>query len=390
MSKAAGADTRYRAGPSLPGFDMAGLSMTANEKRVVEIIHRQADATRADVTRETDLAAQSISRIVDGLVDRGLVSLGEKMITGRGQPSPHLLLNHDAAYSVGLSIMTDAVSGVVMNLGGEVIAKHWIHLTDVHRDAIFHSAKTVFDQLVAATGIDHHRIAGVGVAVTGFFVGRGRQVNPPDPLGEIAFIEIDRELVASVQRPVWLENDGKAAAMGEALTGIGRRFPTFAYIFFSMGLGGAVVIDGRVFPGVFGNAGEFAGIWRLDEQDDRPTLEQLRRMMAQGGVAHPDIYAMISDFDVDAPGVEEWIDRALPRLDQLASAISAVLDPEAVVLGGRIPKALAQRLADRMAVYGIPRRNVIKPNPQIVVSTVSGDAAAIGAAATPLKARFFG
>jgi predicted NBD/HSP70 family sugar kinase len=177
--------------------------------------------------------------------------------------------------------------------------------------------------------------------------------------------------------------------MGEALMGVGRQFPTFAYVFFSMGLGGAVVIDGRVFSGVFGNAGEFAGVWPADEHDERPTLELLRKTLASHGTEHPDIYAMISDFDVDAPGVEDWIERALPRLDQMASAISAVLDPEAIVLGGRIPKRLAERLTKRMTFYGVPRRGTRKPVPEIVVSTVDGDAAAIGAAATPLKARFF-
>lgn len=389
MPSNAASTTRFQAGPRLPDPDMAGATLTPNERRVMAIVNRRADATRAEVTREVELTAQSISRIVDSLIDRGFLSLGEKVVTGRGQPSARLVLNKDAAYGVGISIMTDAISAVVMNLGGEIIATDWVHLTKLDRNSISSSARTLIDGLVERAGVEGRRIAGVGAAVTGYFVGERRQVNPPDPLGDLAFIDIDSMLVDALQRPVWVENDGKAAAMGEALTGVGRAFRTFAYVFFSKGLGGAVVIDGQVFPGAFGNAGEFAGVWQSGEHDDRPTLELLRKIMAQNGPEHPDIYAMIRDFDVDAPGVAEWIEHALPKLDLMASAISAVLDPEAIVLGGRIPKPLAERLAERMTFYGVPRRGILKPIPSILISTVSGDAAAIGAAATPLKARFF-
>lgn len=390
MSDIAAPATRFHAGPRLPDPDMAGLVLTGNERRVLDIVNRRAGATRADVTHETELTAQSISRIVDGLIERDLLSLGEKVVNGRGQPSARLILNRDAAYGVGISIMTDAISAAVMNLSGGIVATDSIHLTERDRDSVFATAQTLFERVTIGAGIDRRRIAGVGAAVTGYFVGQGRQVNPPDPLGDLAFIDLDAVLVRALQRPIWVENDGKTAAMGEALTGVGRRFATFAYVFFSMGIGGAVVIDGKVVPGVFGNAGEFGAIWSPDAHDERPTLELLRTMMARRGADHADIHAMVNDFDVDAPGVEDWIALSLPKLDQMASAISAVLDPEAIVLGGRIPKRLAERLAERMSFYGVPRRGVPKPIPRVVVSTVEGDAAAIGAAATPLKARFFG
>lgn len=178
-------------------------------------------------------------------------------------------------------------------------------------------------------------------------------------------------------------------APAEVLTGAGHRFSTFGYIFFAMGLGGAVVIDKQVFPGAYGNAGEYAGIWPADVQDERPTMEQLRKRMALHGVEYPDIQAMITGFDVNAPGVEAWIERALPRLNQMVSAIAAVIDPETIVLGGRIPKALAECLVERMTIFTVPRRESVKPSPRIVVGAVTGDAAAAGAAAIPLKARFF-
>lgn len=374
--------------PAAP-IDVAQLSLTRNERRVLQLVRLGTVTTRAELAQETALTAQSISRIVDALVGRGLLVLGERVIHGRGQPSVQLQLDRGKVHAVGLSIMTDAVSGAVMNLAGEVVATRWRHLTALDRPAILASCRALYDDLLQASGLALHDVAGVGVGMTGYFTGVNRQVNPPAPLDALALVDLDQLLADRLERPVWIDNDGNVAAMGEALNGVGRRHPTFAYLYFAMGFGGAVVIDGTLYPGVFGNAGEFAGIFPPDEHDNRPTLELLRRMMASAGRPYPDIYRMIGDFDPDAPGIAAWLDLAVPRLSAVVSAISAVLDPEAIVLGGRIPRPLAQRLVGALSFYSVPRRGLAKPLPALLVTEVEGDAAAIGAAAIPLKARFF-
>lgn len=348
------------------------------------------EVTRAEITQATTLTAQSISRIVEQLVERGLLTLGERVIQGRGQPSVRLELAREAAHSIGLSIMTDAVSGTVMNLGGDIVATRWQHLVAFDRASILSSCRALYDELLAAARLAPRDICGVGVGVTGAFTGRSRQVNPPDPLEALALVDLDQLLAVTLDRPVWLDNDGNVAAMGEALNGVGRRHGTFAYLFFAMGFGGGVVIDGALYSGVFGNAGEFAGILSPKDQEHRPTLELLRQVLARHGQPYADIYQMIRHFDPEAPGIEEWLALVTPHLSAIISAISAVLDPEAIVLGGRIPRALAERLIGELSFYNVPRRGMMRPVPALVMTEVEGDAAAIGAAAIPMKARFFG
>lgn len=370
--------------------DAALLSLTANERRVLQLVRLGKAGTRAELALETALTAQSISRIVDALVGRGLLTLGERIIQGRGQPSVQLQLNRGAVHTIGLSIMTDAVSGAVMNLAGEVVVTRWRHLTALDRPAILGSCRALYEELLAEIGLAPRHIAGIGVGVTGAFTGRNRQVNPPDPLDALALVDLDQLLADTLERPIWLDNDGNVAAIGEALNGVGRRHATFAYLFFAMGFGGGVVINGTLYPGVFGNAGEFAGVLSPADQDHRPTLELLRQVLARHGQPYADIYQMIRHFDPAAPGIAEWLALVTPRLTAIVSAISAVLDPEAIVLGGRIPRALAERLVAEISFYNVPRRGVTKPLPALLVTEVEGDAAAIGAAALPMKARFFG
>lgn len=66
---------------------------------------------------------------------------------------------------------------------------------------------------------------------------------------------------------VQVENDGNAAAHGEALFGMGRRYPSFALFTLGTGVGGGIVIDGRVRTGCYGFAAEIGHII-VDARDD--------------------------------------------------------------------------------------------------------------------------
>ena len=345
--------------------------------------------TRAGLTRATGLTAQSVSRLVEALVHRGLVVIGERRINGRGQPSPELALNPGAAYGLGVSIMTDAVSASLMDLSGRIVAFDERPLEKPTLECTFEQIFSLHDTLLNRHVDDRRRLVGLGVSITGFFVGEGLRVNPPDPLDELALIDVDEMIASRLNLPVWLDNDGSAAAIGETLAGAGRRLSTFAYIFFAMGVGGGVVIDGRLHRGVLGNAGEFAGILPPEYFQQRPTMELLRQTLVDHGTPLRDIKEMVHRFDPNWPGVDVYVERVRPHLNAMVSAISAVLDPEAIVLGGRIPNALARRFVEELTFYGMPRRQMHKPNPKVLVSEVQGDCAAIGASAMPLKAQFF-
>ncbi len=383
-------ETNLAKTPPAPPPVAADLALSMNERRVLGLLRQHADLTRAELTQHIGLTAQSVSRLVDSLEGQGLLISGARVNTGgRGQPSVRLHLNRQSVFGVGLSIMTDAVSGAVMNIAGDVIAKDWLRLPATDADTIMATCQNLFAQLLTQADVQREQVIGVGAGVTGYFVGQGRHFNPPDPLDSLAFVDVDAMLSAALGLPVWIDNDGNVAAMGELIAGVGARYRSFAYLFFSMGIGGAIVIDGRLIPGNFGNAGEFGGVIPPQDHDIRPTLELLRVMMAERGRVHATIYDMLRDFDMAAPGVEEWIALTRPILTLICSSIGAVVDPAAIVLGGRLPKSLAERLTREVAFFSVPRRGVPKPFPDVVVSTVTGDAAAIGAAATPLNAVLF-
>jgi predicted NBD/HSP70 family sugar kinase len=188
--------------------------------------------------------------------------------------------------------------------------------------------------------------------------------------------------------PAWVENDGNAAAIGESFLGAGRVFQNFVYVFIAAGIGGGVITNHKLSRGVNGNGGEI-GLVLPRNMFQEPNLETLLQSVRRHGVEVGGISAMLSEFNVDWPGVDEWIERARDPLSLITSSIAALLDPEAIVLGGRLPNALAQKIIPAIELYDDARRSEPRPLPKIMISETQVDACAIGAAMMPLEQQFF-
>lgn len=367
------------------------FSVSRNERLVLDLIRRNEAISRADVAREAELTPHSISRIVESLDQRGFLKFGERVVNGPGKPSTLVHLAPDASHSLGFSIMTDAISAVLMNFTGAVVASRHHRLHSFEGEAIFELLAELCNELVASQRGLKNKVCGVGVAVSGYFVGERNQLNPPAPLDAIALLDIDKEIAERLQLPVWVENNARAAAVGESLNGVGLEHSTFAYLNHEMGFGGALIIENELFRGAWGNAGEFSGILAPELLGTRPTLELLRAALVERGAKFANIDEMLEGFDANWPGVDEWIATIKHPINRVITAISAVFDPTAIVVGGgRMPQSLAERLIGELEFYDGPkRRGRHQPRPLLVVSRVKGDATAIGAASIPLKATFF-
>lgn len=377
------------AGDYPPRFirDDGRRTATTNERVLLDLLSRQGPASRADLARMTGLAPHSITRLVEPLLSRGLIAEGVPVAQGRGKPSSALRLVGSAAFSIGLSVMTDAVSLTLLDLAGTIAATHTERLEDTAIAPACRQIGRLIDKAVAEAGWDRGALVGIGVGVTGYFIGNGARLNPPQLLDPWALVPLDTILAEAFGAKVWVDNDGNVAAIGEDMLGHGRTTRDFAYLYFSAGFGGGVVATGRPLRGRHGNAGEFASILPIDWP--QPNLETLRHSFVETGLAFPDIQAMLDGFDPHHPAVDRWLDTVRPSLNLVASAISATLDPGMIVLGGRIPPALAQRIVGRISFTNPERRGFHRPAPHIVVSAVGDDATAIGAATLPLRAAFF-
>lgn len=360
---------------------------TPNERVVMDLLSRRGPLSRADLARLTGLAPHSITRLVEPLIARGLLKEAAPVAAGRGKPAAKLALEGSAAYAVGLSVMTDAVSLALVDLAGAVQSTRSERLVDTDIALACGQIRHMIDDAIADARRDRSTLVGIGVGVTGYFIGDGARLNPPRMLDPWALVPLDTILAEELGEKVWIDNDGNVAAIGEAMLGHGRTVSDFAYLYFAAGFGGGIIADGAPLRGRHGNAGEFASI--LPDGWPQPNLEALRTTFQRMDVEFADLHAMLANFDVQHAAVAAWLDDNMASLDLVVSAISATIDPETIVLGGRLPQALAARIIERVSFTNPERRGFHRPAARILSSIIEGDAAAIGAATLPLRAAFF-
>jgi predicted NBD/HSP70 family sugar kinase len=115
----------------------------------------------------------------------------------------------------------------------------------------------------------------------------------------------------------------------------------------------------------------------------------LRTQLNEDGLRLPDIQSLIDQYDPQWPAIDHWIKRVSPGLSIIASSVVAIVDPQAIVFGGRIPQDLANRLMPHIVIDNVSRRGHARPLPRLLFAQTPYDAVATGAASLPFKECFF-
>jgi len=374
----------------MAAFEKSPLA-SENERLILDIVRRHEPIARAMITAHTNLTQQSVHRLVETLIAGGLLRAAAPLRGTRGQPSPTIKLVKEAAYSVGISVNTDAVTLSLADFGCNIIAQETLEMVPSDRRATLAALLQALQSILKRHAVSRDRLIGLGFAMSGFFVSDNRAFNAPEPLRDWSLIDLRPELEGVFELPVWLENNATTGAIGESLRGVGLWCPTFAYLSFNYGFGGGLVLDGKPYLGFHGNAGEFSVVYTPEEAPRRPALQYLIKSLQKNGIDIGSIEELRQNFDRTWPGVEGWLADTMPMLDRLIATLVGVLDPQAIVFGGQLPPELGRMMISRVSMPSERRhRYGVGPDEaRLVLSETKGDAAATGAALLPLKFRYF-
>ena len=228
-------------------------------------------------------------------------------------------------------------------------------------------------------GVADSDVLGIGIGVPGPVNGKG-VVNKCVNLGWGVF-NIHEELGKLTGFPVKAGNDANVAALGEYWKGGGQGCENMIFATLGTGVGGGIVVDGKLVHGVHGAGGEI-GHLVLNREETEPCgcgkcgcVEQYCSAtgivrMAEKHLAATDAASTLRDilpltckdvFDHAAAGdavASDILEKVYAYLGEFLADLCAVLDPEAVVLGGGVSKAGlplldgARRYFDKYAFHG--------------------------------------
>ena len=227
-----------------------------NRNIILNHIRDNNPVSRAEIATECGLNRSTVSSLVDGLIEEGMVfetGTGES----RGGRKPILLeFNPLAATIIGMELGVNYVVFLLSYLNARIIKKKVLKISpSMGFEAIVDSMGNVLDNLIKETPSTPGGFAGIGIGVAGLVDYRSGNITfAPNlewrnaPLGTL-FSE-------RYNCTVFMDNEANAGAMGEMMFGKSHKEEDIIYLSINEGLGAGIIMDRKVFRGCGGYAGE--------------------------------------------------------------------------------------------------------------------------------------
>ncbi|MEU2872284.1 ROK family transcriptional regulator [Streptomyces olivoreticuli] len=367
----------------------------ANLERVVRAVRMAGSLTQAEIARATGLSAATVSNIVRELKDGGTVEVTPTSSGGRRARS--VSLSGDAGIVVGVDFGHTHLRVAVGNLAHRVLAEDAEPL-DVDASAAqgLDRAEHLVKRLIKEAGINPAKIVGVGLGVPGPIDVASGTLGSTAILPGWAGTNPRDDLAARIGVPVYVDNDANLGALGELVWGAGRGATDLAYIKVASGVGAGLVINGQIYRGPGGTAGEIGHI-TLDEAGpvcrcgNRGCLETFtaaRYVLPLLHSAHGTdltVARMVELARAGDPGCRRVIGDVGRHIGSGVANLCNLLNPSRVVLGGDLADSGELVLApirESVSRYAIPSA---ARQLEVVPGALGGRAEVLGALALVLS-----
>jgi len=376
-----------------------------NERRVLQVIRRMEEASKAELARQTNLTNTSVGSIVSSLHRKQLLKISRKRLSGqRGQPPTLYRLEAAGSFSIGVRVDRNWIQTILIDFEGTVLSR-LSHESILPRPekALEIILKDVNALLNMLSESQRRRLAGIGLAYP---------YNLESWLDELSLpfeefscwkdFDLAGQIEDAISIPVYSENDVTAASIAELFYGVGRDMDDFLYVFIGPGIGGGVVINGESVRGPLGNAGDiglmpvppstlFSAPQPKGEWDillNRASINTLIRHLRACG--HEVRSFSDVDFLVDRQekAVSDWMTDCVAALTHVLWSGAALLNCPVVVIGSDLGREFIQQLITKLEQKMASSAPEARKPPQLLPGSFGSDAEAIGAANLPFFYHF--
>jgi predicted NBD/HSP70 family sugar kinase len=383
---------------------MGNQMLTPNQisaGELLQLIRSGRAHTRADLQRITGLSRSTVGQRLDLLNRAGWLKHVTGPSTG-GRPSQQIVFDPRHASVIAVDLETRYARAAILDLAGTILAENTGPL-DISEgpDAVLDQLAGWFPDLITAAGVDAGHICGIGLSVPGPVQWEtGRVIEPPImpgwdryPIRERLQKAYDEHVGASSEDgpvPVFVDNDANLMALAEHQANH-RDCAAFVLVKVSTGIGAGVVVDGKVYRGIDGGAGDIGHI-RLHDRSDVLCLcgsqgclgavasgRALARELAALGAdatSASDVKRLLAEGHPDALRLAREAGR---RAGEVLVTVVSLLNPGVLMIAGEL-SGVPFMTGVRELLYqrAFPRATA---NLQVVTSRLGDHAGVIGAGA---------
>ena len=353
--------------------------LNGNARKVAEALRARGPSTRAQLARAIHLSRPTISATIADLAaagiavesapgpdgpdsragrDDGTNRTGLDETGGRdgqrssGRPAGVVRLTRQAGLAIGVDVGRRHIRIAVADVGHEILLESATRLdadADDTPGPVLDKAASMIDGALDRLGAARGEVVGVGMGVPAPMTLDGR-IGAPRLLPGWGDLSPGHELGSRLGLPVLVNNDANLGALGELHWGAGRRASVLVYIKLATGIGAGIVLDGQLFRGSTGTAGELGHI-TMDARGpvcrcgNRGCVELSaggRALVAQARLTYPEL-ADVSDLVEMAnsgdPGCRRLLTDAGTQIGLALSGLVNLINPERIILGGELGNA---------------------------------------------------
>jgi predicted NBD/HSP70 family sugar kinase len=326
-----------------------------NRLRVIRALREEGQISRAEIARRTGLSRSTVSSLVADLQADGLVVERPEPGLAHGAQGgrPPILLSFDASAgaAVGIDFGHSHLRVAVSDLASRILAERTQPLdTDHDAQEGLDAAAELVEQTLADAGVERSAVIGAGMGLPGPIESGegvvGTSAILPGWIGMTAEAEMRRRL----DIPVMVDNDANLGALAEAAFGAGRDAGDLVYLKASSGIGAGLILNGRLYRGAGGLAGELGHVLvdpngivcRCGNRGCLETVAGTGALVDRLRPSHGDdltVEALLTAAQAGDAACRRAIHDAGRALGQVVATLMNVLNPELFVVGGHLGRA---------------------------------------------------
>jgi len=368
--------------------DSPRLLREINDNVVLELLLESGPMTRGRIGEHTGLSKPTVSSLLTRLDQRGLVTTTGVVEGGPGPNARIYAVNPRAAYVIGVHVEQHLSVAGLATLTGEVIATHAVEVPQRRESAPVDEMTAAVDGVLAQAGLPRSCVNRVVVATPGVIdpvtghLRHARHIKGWETPGLTSL------MIETLGIPVSQGNDVNLAAVAEGLLGAAKDRTDYALLWLDRGVGLGIVLDGAVRTGAHGGAGEIG--YLPVPGVDHPRVDRgapggfqqlvggqgMRVLARRHGIRAAEPAAIVTAALTSGERGEAFLSELADGIALGATAITTLLDPGLLVLGGPVALAGGSRLLEKVVTQ---MRQASFVRPQIVLSTVHDNGVLHGA-----------
>lgn len=376
----------------MPG-EAHALVRHTHQERVLRALRERGALSRGEIAEAVGLSRTTVSEITRDLLRHGavvVVDTDAALRAGSGRPAERLALDPDSGQFMGVDFGHRRVRVAVADASHEILASgRQAYPDSAGWPERIATAFELIDRLGAERGVHFRALQGIGIGVTG---PHPRSSAPHAPEGAFgpgfaaARDDVDVSFAERFGASVIVDNNTRFAALAESLAGE-ENVENLLYVRLSDGVGGALVIGGRLVAGATGLAGELGHVTvvpggarcRCGKNGCLETVASVPAILTACRERGAVIGSLDELADAADPVVERVLREAASALGRAVGVVAMVFNPAEVVIGGDIARLAPVLVEQAGETVGSELFPWVAAKPLIRCARLADDDGAIGA-----------